>query len=65
MQYLIMAAAILSISGCVAMGKDMHTERALDECDALIDVSEQQACRQTIHEARHQRDMEDRNSKDD
>ena len=59
MRLILLAGAFVLTSSCSSMLKDMHTERALDECEETYrNADEIIACQNREREARYQRDKQ-------
>ena len=59
MRLILLASAAVCMTGCSSMLKDMHTERALDECEETYrNADEVIACQNREREARYQRDKQ-------
>ena len=60
MRLIVIAALLSGMAGCISLGRDMHTDRAIEECEALIDVNERLACEQRIRDSARERNAEAR-----
>lgn len=60
-------AAALMAAGLTACGtgKEWHTQRALQECQELMDPAERMACEQNVRDERWARDAEARSKEND
>ncbi len=56
-------ALTLMLTSCTSLGKDMHTQRALDECREEVG-NDTRDCERRVEEERYKRDVKDRIEKE-
>ncbi len=61
---LLLSLIALATTGCINTGKNMHTERAIQECRNDIGT-DRRACEQSVKEERYQRDLQERIEKEE